>query len=452
MEDRMLYHVMIKGMEGITRVIIRQGLTDLNSDDGTPEKWTPLHYAACMDFKTIVKELIEAGCDLTPRNSKGQTPLHVAAKKGAVVSFEILFQAMAVPVSELLEMRPLFRRAEEEDEDPFLKFGKLDSSSDIQRISLNESSNRLLQPNSCEREDNPLLPKVSSDLSIGQVTDGTQDEYLGPFVDNGGNTILHYTCNHPLMSTISERLLRDITDDNDIPGPNLSGNTPLHFACAKGNYFVAFHLARRLVYSYGCDEINGDGNTALHLAMINGHRDVVSMLLDIGADYEIADYEGNSLLHFACVGKLEGKARQAVCNTLLTTYNHPVNICNDGGITPLHLAASQGYLEVVQDFIMSEENVDARVKFINLCDNDGNTALHFAALHGKQETNPRSQNYPANHPMILFLVVEGADPDTPNKHFDRITPASLISESFLKRARQLRAEKVEEEKFQKMIG
>lgn len=41
------------------------------------------------------------------------------------------------------------------------------------------------------------------------------------------------------------------------------------------------------------------GRTALSLACMNGHEEVVRLLIDIGADFNLADYEGNTPLHYA---------------------------------------------------------------------------------------------------------------------------------------------------------
>lgn len=48
------------------------------------------------------------------------------------------------------------------------------------------------------------------------------------------------------------------------------------------------------------------GNTALHLASANGHKEVVEFLLDAGADINLLNNSKNTPLHWACLlGRLE---------------------------------------------------------------------------------------------------------------------------------------------------
>ena len=44
---------------------------------------------------------------------------------------------------------------------------------------------------------------------------------------------------------------------------------------------------------------DNNGRTALHLASINGHLDIVRLLLTEGADITIADNDGWTALHYA---------------------------------------------------------------------------------------------------------------------------------------------------------
>ena len=45
--------------------------------------------------------------------------------------------------------------------------------------------------------------------------------------------------------------------------------------------------------------VRNSGKTALHLSALNGHRDVVQLLLDHDADVAAADEAGNTPLHYA---------------------------------------------------------------------------------------------------------------------------------------------------------
>lgn len=47
---------------------------------------------------------------------------------------------------------------------------------------------------------------------------------------------------------------------------------------------------------------DGDGRTALHQAVINGHGEIVKTLLGVGADVQVADSAGWTPLNFAASG------------------------------------------------------------------------------------------------------------------------------------------------------
>ncbi|KAH9253359.1 hypothetical protein BASA81_008710 [Batrachochytrium salamandrivorans] len=78
-----------------------------------------------------------------------------------------------------------------------------------------------------------------------------------------------------------------------------SGQTPLHLASKAGNLETA-----RLLVDYGAlldvsDKVNGNGLTALHLAVTHGHEQLVDMLLCQGASVKKKSRNGSTALHFA---------------------------------------------------------------------------------------------------------------------------------------------------------
>ena len=259
-EQGFIFHSLLKQMENITKLIIQQNLTDLNQDDGTPEKWAPIHYAASLGQIAVLKKLVQAGVELDITNAEHQTALHIAAQKGHSACVNLLFNAMKVVAVELLSMDP-----------------------------------------------------------ISELEEGAGCDTLGPYVDSGGNTVLHYACTKPSLAVFSEKVIKLVQDVEDLPLQNVTGNTPLHYAASAGIYFVSLQLARRWGAYGHVDLVNENGNTALHLAMSNGHREVMQMLLEVGADMDILDPGGNSLLHLAVsCSALEPKQHlSAVCPIFL---------------------------------------------------------------------------------------------------------------------------------------
>ena len=111
------------------------------------------------------------------------------------------------------------------------------------------------------------------------------------------------------------------------------------------------------------------GMTPLHWAAVKGHKDVVLLLLDRGAD---------------------------------------LNIACEAGATPLYDAAHEGHIDVVRLFL--DRGADP-----NLANLIGVTALHWAVHKGHKE-------------LALLLLQKGADPNMATNQGQ--TPLALVQGAF----------------------
>lgn len=68
------------------------------------------------------------------------------------------------------------------------------------------------------------------------------------------------------------------------------------------------------------------------LAAIVGNQPAAEELLVLGAEVALADYEGNTALHHACIYNQEKIAR------ILLQYKAPTKVKNIRGLTPLDLS------------------------------------------------------------------------------------------------------------------
>ncbi|KAG8054893.1 hypothetical protein GUJ93_ZPchr0001g31747 [Zizania palustris] len=147
----------------------------------------------------------------------------------------------------------------------------------------------------------------------------------------------------------------------DTAAPDARGRTPLDVAREKGyqevvdileRWELVMTAARRgdlqsletlLNKRTGVRGRDQYGLTALHLAAIKGHCDVVALLAGSGCmDIECEDVEGHRPLHLA----VEGGCAEAV--ELLLDMGADVHAATRRGATPLQMAVTMGYDAIAQ--------------------------------------------------------------------------------------------------------
>jgi ankyrin repeat protein len=172
------------------------------------------------------------------------------------------------------------------------------------------------------------------------------------------------------------------------------GDTPLCFAVKEGRLATV----KCLVTEFGADVNQADtvdGRTPLMLAAYHEHLDVLSCLLELGADINKADNEGRTaLLDSAALGRL------AMISCLLKS-RADVDQADIQGRPPLFWAAKHGHLAVVRCLLKHEANVNHAAKL-------GPTPLMVASLGKHAE-------------VVTWLIKAGADPQASIRISDGIT-------------------------------
>ncbi|GAB2265229.1 E3 ubiquitin-protein ligase xbat33 [Dionaea muscipula] len=183
-------------------------------------------------------------------------------------------------------------------------------------------------------------------------------------------------------------------------------NSPLHFAAAKGHNEIV-----TLLLENGADvnSRNYCGQTALMQACRYGHWEVVQTLLLFRCNVTRADYlSGRTALHFSaiignvrCIRLLvadflpsvpfdsinahEANALDSKIRYDQSALSRFINKAADGGITALHMAALNGYFDCVQLLLDLHANVStATFHYGTTMDliGAGSTPLHYAACGG----------------------------------------------------------------------
>ena len=129
-----------------------------------------------------------------------------------------------------------------------------------------------------------------------------------------------------------------------------------------------------------------DGVTLLMIASYCGHLNIVQTLLENGADPNICDNNGDNALHAVLLSK---ESKLDIAQTQMS-WKINANKQNNGGVTPLMIASSKGYIEVI---LLLLSNADP-----NITDSKGSTALMYACKNGHYEV------------AALLLMTYNADP------------------------------------------
>lgn len=131
-----------------------------------------------------------------------------------------------------------------------------------------------------------------------------------------------------------------------------------------------------------------NGQVALHLACLRGHNAVVQALIERGADPDggrgkdksPGDRDGRTPLLFLASEK-SSKWNAGTIQLLLQKGADP-DAKDSTERTPLHWAATNGYLELGR-ILLSQSH--QRKPNINAVQNRGKTALHFASLNNRED-------------------------------------------------------------------
>ncbi|KAE8753046.1 hypothetical protein FOCC_FOCC000391 [Frankliniella occidentalis] len=235
-----------------------------------------------------------------------------------------------------------------------------------------------------------------------------------------------------------ERLLKKGVNPDST---NEDGLTALHQCCIDDN-----ERMMKLLLDYGAN-VNAEDSekwTPLHAAATCGHLHLVRYLINSSANLLAVNADGNmpydicedeaALDHIESAMAARGVTQELIDDTRAATElkmlqdleQHVAKYGTQGledhdhqGATPLHIAAANGYIRVVEFLLDQHVSTDVR-------DNDDWHPLHAAACWGHME-------------VLELLVQNGADLNAKTKHDE--TPADICEDAELReRIIQLRSE------------
>jgi outer membrane protein assembly factor BamB len=351
-QAKSLYEATANGNIELVKSLISSG-----ADVNTPNiwGWTPLYIASGTGKKDIVKLLVTEGADVNAPNKTGETPLHFAVSNGQRDIVELL----------------------------------LDHGADMNVKNNSGQSPLFLAFQGSNKEITELLIDKGADINI---------------TNNNGLTLLHLAARNGQKDAV-ELLL---TKGADFKAQNRGGRTAAGLAKEYGHSEIFELLSKHANQSGGAKEImtiydyaavgdieqlkslisegadvsakSRNGMIPLHWAALNGHKDIVELLIQKGADVNAGP---QTPLLFACQ-----RGKKDVIE-LLISKGADINVKNNSGQMPIHFLARDGYTDIVELLIAKGADVNVKDRWIW-------TPLHYACWRNHKET-------------VELLLAKGAD-------------------------------------------
>lgn len=310
--------------------LIRAG-ADLSAVDN--QGATPF-LAACSSSPEMVAELLARGVDPLIRNRQGQTALHLACQSNqAEVAKLVIGRFQDVDLRDNQSQTPLL-------------LAIYRNNSQLAELLLKQGAD----PNNdvSSQEQNQPDPAICYAAKTGN------QELLKILIEGGANV------------NVQDR----------------EGESPLHLAASAGagmfgspnadsNVGQGFVDSIKLLIQHNADinDKNKTNETPIEVAAKTDFFEAVELLVNKSDDLDF-DLGESSLFHWSAKNGLVKMMTRLIAN-----QKEPTNSKDSEGRTPIHLAAENGHLKVVELLIKSDAEVDST-------DDDGLTALMQAAAAG----------------------------------------------------------------------
>lgn len=279
---------------------------------------------------------------------------------------------------------------------------------------------------SMELPPRPASPSHSSSSSSSSVDDRTELQKFIQDIDNDEKN------SHSLRT-----ILQGMGGDQIYQRSHYAGDkSALHMAVERGMSWAVTQLLNckpddKLMLS----EADGDRRQPLHLACLNGHKDIADLLLKRGADIEATQFTGATPLNDACwkghkavVELLLSKNantqvvdayewspirtaaefnREDIVEILLKKNPANINKSDTNRETPLHAASRSGFAKCVKRLCIAGADC-------NLQAEGNNTALHYALEPAGDELNAPDEREKRQYDVVVELLKHEADPGIQN--------------------------------------
>ncbi|KAK8995439.1 hypothetical protein V6N11_069870 [Hibiscus sabdariffa] len=362
--DPKLYEAIITGNTATLGEFATRDLASLLQV--TIEEDNILHITAKYNLKRMTIEIIRLPplmLLVNQKNSKGDTPLHVAAEMGSFETAEILVRCA--------------------------NSGEMEAGERVIRM-VNRASDSALH-----------VAARNGHFRVAELLI-REDPELATLRNDAGESPLFIAVDKKHLN-VAELILQ-VAPLFSFAGRN--NMNALHAAVIRSQdeEFAILLLEKCLPALSEADE---SGWTPLHYAIHFGAVDIFKVFLG-HVDSSVAhkrDNQGMSIIHIAA---REGEA--AILEVLAYTFPEIWDLQDNKGQTAFHLAVERGKLACVKFILRHGLSHDG---LINQQDSQGNTALHLAAIHG-------------NNQKIFELLVRDSRVDKTARNTEGLTVIDII--------------------------
>ena len=194
-----------------------------------------------------------------------------------------------------------------------------------------------------------------------------------------------------------------------------------HYENVEKTETTAEQKLNKMLQEFGFDNIHAKFNgefTPLHLAAINACDDVAELLISKEVDLEAKDKKGQTALH--CTLLYDAEEGHRNITRMLIDNGADVNVASNTGYTPVHLVSANGYKDMLELLIISGANVNAKEK------NGGWTPLHLAEKNRHEGiaelliANGADINASDNFGRTPLIYAKGKSDITPTRYATQI--------------------------------
>ena len=373
-------------------------------DAGTPvnftdeEGWSLLHHAAACGQVEVIQLLQENGCYIDSVDNNGRTALHYATGNGSVECVRILIEMgshvnaldnehttplqWAVMCEQYSVMELLVEHGGTvEVDDTVASSTSVGVSSkgvnSSEQIGLKASNSPGSEISKMENNFGENIFKAAQSGDIASVKAYLDLGVPVDLTDEDGWSPIHHAIAHGQVEVI--RLLMDrgcrmvpvksrILPSLDHAGVHNSRKCDIFDAARSGD---TAKLKECVELGVSVDVTDEDGRTPLHCAAGEGQVDTVKLLINKGCCIDPEDHNGLTPSMYAT---MQGK------DEVELLLNLAESVLNSTGRTPLHAAAADGQLEVIEMLL----SVGGR-KLMTMVAGKAGSPLHQAAAGGHKD-------------------------------------------------------------------